>query len=133
MSKFIFIVFCGLWVPLLGNAAPNSKATPEVKDRETGSVKLTYTTNLNIEETRSLKFFESGTVRLNGYKLTQVRRLAAQPFFKQIFKAPKEKIEFACAAGSYTYLRTIGKKSVRVEGCMESDEFTRISRAFRRI
>jgi hypothetical protein len=113
--------------------SPTSTPTPEVKEVEIGSVKLTYTTNLNMEETRSLKFFQSGTVRLNGIKLSQVRRLAAQSFFTQIFKPPREKIEFSCAAGSYTYLRKIGKKSVRVEGCMESDEFSRISRAFRRI
>ena len=52
--------------------SPTSTPTPEVKEVEIGSVKLTYTTNLNMEETRSLKFFQSGTVRLNGIKLSQV-------------------------------------------------------------
>ena len=114
-------------------AVPVPSPTPQAIDPEIGSVKLSYTTNLNIEESRSLKFFQSGVVRLNGIKLSQIRRLAAQPFFVQIYKAPREKIEFSCAAGSYTYLRKIGKKSVRVEGCMESEEFTRIARAFKRI
>jgi hypothetical protein len=104
-----------------------------VPDVETGSVTFTFTTNLNLEGRRTLRLYRSGAVKVNGVVLQDSRRISAQPALTEIFKAPKEPLEFTCGAGAYTYSLKVGRKTTVVNGCLESREYNRILRAFNRI